>query len=528
MIGAGPAGITLARELIGLPLHVSVIESGWFESDARAQELNCSKVESRYYAADALAVGRRRQFGGTANAWTYRTEPGSDRRYARSLPPEAIDFEPRQDGKGGWPFALGALHPFFERAQKIWNGGPFDYEPATWARSATPPLQFRDGEITTRMCQHGPHDVFSLRYRDDLLAADNVTIHLGCTALQLESEAARASVRKVRVARGDGSTFEIEAKIFVLACGGVENVQLLLLSDVARPGAPANLHDNVGRYFSDHPEFCMGTIIPADQEVIGSLGLYDLHWVGRFMVSGFLTIAEEIKRHHGLLNVSAALVPRERGFGSRAHQSLTALRAMWRGEWPEDALNHVGAILRAPGDVAAIVKARNRGYREYRGGWSGPAVDRRRFGAIELWAATEQTADRENRMTLSAERDPLGRNQVRLQWNWSESDRKNIARSMRIFAERIDRERIGRFVPWVDFEGAARPFYAGLHHPMGGTRMHPDPRHGVVDANCRVHGTENLFVAGSSAFSSGHGYANPTLTILALAVRLADHLKALA
>jgi len=71
-----------------------------------------------------------------------------------------------------------------------------------------------------------------------------------------------------------------------------------------------------------------------------------------------------------------------------------------------------------------------------------------------------------------------------------------------------------------------RALEAGKHH-MGTTRMHAAPRHGVVDENCRVHGTANLFVTGSSVFPSG-GYANPTLTIVALAARLGDHLKRVA
>ena len=169
---------------------------------------------------------------------------------------------------------------------------------------------------------------------------------------------------------------------------------------------------------------------------------------------------------------------------------------------------------------------RRQRYREFSGGWSRPQVDRRGFGRIEIHVATEQSADRENRIGLAATRDGLGRQRASLQWRWSENDRHNIARSLSILTAQIEGTRLGRVTRWVEFDGAGRPFFTGLHHPMGGTRMHPDPRHGVVDENCLVHGTANLYVAGSSVFPNGHGYPNPTLSLIALAIRLADHMKA--
>ena len=102
-------------------------------------------------------------------------------------------------------------------------------------------------------------------------------------------------------------------------------------------------------------------------------------------------------------------------------------------------------------------------------------------------------------------------------------DRANLLRSMRVLATELEGSGLGRFDPWVDFTGPLRPHTGGLHHPMGGTRMHLDPQLGVVDENCRVHGVANLYVAGSSVFPTSLGYVNPTLTVVALATRLADH-----
>jgi len=271
----------------------------------------------------------------------------------------------------------------------------------------------------------------------------------------------------------------------------------------------------------------MGSIFPSHPEVYEKIALYDIRWVGRHMVSGFLTISEEVKRSEKLLNMSVALAPRGPGFGTEAHRVIAGLaRAIRHGEAPSRLSADIGSMLRSPLDVIAALLRRNDGhYSESRGGWSRPDANRKKFRAIELWSAFEQTPHRENRLTLINDRDWLGRKKLRFDHCWSEVDRENVQRSIKIFTAEIEAVGLGRVQPWVDFEGSSRPRFAGFHHPMGGTRMHVDPRFGAVDQNCLVHGLRNVYVAGSSVFPTGVGYANPTLTLLALAVRLADHLK---
>jgi choline dehydrogenase-like flavoprotein len=145
---------------------------------------------------------------------------------------------------------------------------------------------------------------------------------------------------------------------------------------------------------------------------------------------------------------------------------------------------------------------------------------------LEVHVAAEQTPDRDNQLQLTGEQDRVGRRRVRLKLGWSQSDRDNLLRSASLFASEIEGSGLGAFHRWVEYTGATRPMSYGVHHPMGGTRMHADPRLGVVDENCKVHGVANLYLAGSSVFTTGLGYANPTLTLLALSVRLADHVAA--
>ncbi len=526
IIGAGPAGIALGLECVGAPFRVDILESGRFHNDHDVQALSAGTVRSSYYTSTAIEQGRHRQFGGTSNKWAYQAEPGDGRIYARCLPPEAIDFEARPGVNGdGWPFALEELGSSYTRAQSIWNGGRFEYDVESWSDAASPPLPTRGDIVRTRICQHGSRDVFTFRYRDDLEAAENVTVHPGWTVLRLESDTFGSRIVGAVVRRSDGSSVIVRAKVVVLAAGGVENVQLLLLTDATKPGGPGNQHDNIGRYATDHIEFRMGTIVPSGPEMIDLLSLYDIRRVGRYLVSGMLTIAESVKRQEGLLNLSAVLVPQTAGFGSSAHRSIATLRAA-RNSGPSLAmLSDLGALLRAPRETAEALRLLGRTYHEYHGGWSRPGVERSGFRAVEIHAAAEQSPERQNRITLSTKQDHVGRRRPCFESDWSLRDRDNVTRSVRILGTEIEDSGIGRYRQWVDFEGRGRPVATGYHHPMGGTRMHPDPALGVVDATGRVHGIENLYVVGSSAFSNGHGYANPTLTILALSVRLATHLK---
>jgi choline dehydrogenase-like flavoprotein len=159
------------------------------------------------------------------------------------------------------------------------------------------------------------------------------------------------------------------------------------------------------------------------------------------------------------------------------------------------------------------------------GGWSQLKHPSQRFVRLELWHSIEQTPRAYNRVTLGSKRDALGYPQLEVHWQWPQEDIEQTLKAQDLMARGLERAGLGRIERVREADGSphlARP--VGSHHLMGTTRMHADPRHGVVDAQCQVHGVDNLYIAGSSVFPTG-GYANPTLTLVALALRLADHLK---
>ena len=269
----------------------------------------------------------------------------------------------------------------------------------------------------------------------------------------------------------------------------------------------------------------MGMLWPTDRGVFDRLALYDIRRIDGRLVSGALTLPEARKRAEGLLNLAVALVPQGDGFGTEGHRAVAALWVAKRGERPADLRHHAWGAVRGARDAVRFTRNRSTAYHEFHGGWSRPEVDRRRFDVIEIHASAEQTMSADNRVMLDDQRDRLEWPRAKVRFSWSQEDRDNVARSCGLVAEALTAASFGRFEPWATFDGPGRPLSGGIHHPMGGTRMDPDPRHGVVDADARVHGLENLYVSGSSVFASGLGYANPTLTLLALSIRLADHLK---
>jgi choline dehydrogenase-like flavoprotein len=464
IVGAGAAGITIARELGGSGLEVCVLESGGLESDARTQVLyEGEEVGQRY----SLTASRLRFFGGTTNHWLG---------WCRPL--EEIDFVDRAGvPDSAWPIGRAELEPYYRRAQRICELGPFRYDTGYWAdRTATTP--FRLGpDVENRVIQFSPPTRFGAVYRDDLKRARGVRVLLHANLVRLELSPNGALVRRARAATLGGHRFSVAARSFVLATGAIENARLLLASDDVQPTGVGNGHDLVGRYFSDHFQAPVGSVALPTTHTASAF--YDVRRQGpRPHGRAGLITSDELVRREGLLRFSAYFQP---------------FAPPGRGIAPE-----VASVMRA-------VQGR----------------DARRVRVLHM--ASEPAPDRDNRVTLTRAVDPLGVRRVRLSWRPTELDRRSARRSIEVIAGALGAAGVGRVQSQVLERGFWRNV-AGSSHHTGTTRMHRDPRRGVVGADCRVHGVGNLYVAGSAVFPRA-GLANPTLTIVALAVRLAEHLK---
>ena len=540
VVGAGPAGLTLALELARSELRVCLLESGGMEQEAAVEALSRGEmVGAPYPPLDSL---RRRGFGGTASAWI--SELAAGRFGARLGPLDEIDFLER-DGipESGWPFERAHLEPFYRRAQEICGIGPFDYEQSGWAEASSSALQLAPERVITTMFQFGPQTAFTRDARPSLAASSTSTVLLHAHVLEILAAAGGRAIAGLGCAVLPGHRrFTVRASRFVLAAGGIENARLLLLSGLG------NEHDRVGRFFMDHPT-AVSRLAPADPGLFRRTALYDARSRRGTVTLGKLSLSPRLLRKEGLLNVCWILVPNPLS-QTPGVESLHRLFTRARGET-------VAGGARA--DIAGVgtglhdllryaprrLRDRERAFGIYRTPWRGAALLdtlttgpisgwsalsglERRFSFFNLFLNIEQAPDPDRRITLGDERDAFGLRVSRLHWRWNDLEVRSLGRAHGLLQEELLRAGIGRLGPIGGSRDPAldpvRDLYSTQHHHMGTTRMHQDPRRGVVDADGLVHGLSNLYVTGSSVFPTG-GYVNPTLTVVALAVRLAAHLE---
>lgn len=536
IVGTGPAGMSLARELIGQNFRVCLLESGDVDFHQETQNLCIGETVGDDFKT--LYETRHRQFGGLANEWGVNI--GRKQEGLRHVPLDGIDFEQRPGMPySGWPFPKTHLDPYYQKAQAVCKLSNLMYEAEAWEDDNSPRLPLDPAVVTTGVFQFGPKAAFLEEYRQEICNSPNITTYLNANVVEVETDETAQRVTRVRAACLQGNQFWVTAKIFILATGGIENARLLLMSNKVQKNGLGNQNDVVGRFFMDHPQVRSGLLIPFDRNTFNKTDLYDLRIVHNVSVMGKLTVAAETLRREQLLNISVMMFPRipdfhkqpellnDKEFKTPGKDALKALVADLRQKKvPKNLLQHVGTIL---SDISGLL-----GYGQYllqkplfpspvRGGWSNLTNKDKKFFAFEVFHQTEQAPHPDNRVTLSDKLDQLGCPQTQLHWYWTTTDIASIRKSQDILAAEFARAGVGNLQ--IELNGDLPQIsHSSSHHHMGTTRMHDDPKQGVVDANCQVHGIPNLFIAGSSVFPTG-GYANPTLTIIALALRLADRIK---
>jgi choline dehydrogenase-like flavoprotein len=529
IVGSGAAGLSLARELMGQNFRVCILESGGIEKPDASLEAMAG-VETASDFVQVAADKRNRRFGGNSSFWSINFPDGQ--MGLRHRPFDAIDFEQREwVPYSGWAIDRHELLPYYERAQTACGMGRFAYEVEDWEDVAHPRLPFVGDGIATRMFQFSPGKVFFEQYREALQQSPNITTYLHATVAELESDAMGGQVNRARVVCPGGKQFWVSAKFFILAVGGIESAQLLLLSNQTQTAGLGNEHDVVGRFFIDHPLVYGGQFYPNDPQIFNRTGLYDLRQVNGSTVMGVLGLTDTVMRQEQLINISANLFPRPALDHSGAIASVKELLSL-RAFKSDQLFHHFKTALGGMDEIIESFYAKAMRQPQplwcnfSKGGWSHLQEKRERvYRSFEVLHQTEQLPNPQNRVRLADELDPLGRRRVRMETQWRQADIEGVQRSQAVLAREIARSGLGRFeiardgdLPVMDTPGTS--------HHMGTTRMHVSPELGVVDANCKVHSVPNLFIASSSVFPTG-GYANPTLTIVALSIRIGDRVKQL-
>ncbi|WP_337173234.1 GMC family oxidoreductase [Paludisphaera sp.] len=505
IVGAGAAGITLAREFINSGFRVVLLESGGVEREQATQDLYDGRNVGHPYAV--FPESRLRYFGGTTNHWG---------RVWCDLP-HPLDFEEREDiPYSGWPFSLSHLEPWYRRAQRVLKFGPSGYDLSEWGIALDNiPKPFNGPHFICRVLHQAPSTRFGREYAPELRRARNLDVYLHANGLRFDASENGKEVRQVRVGVLPDGRFSVRARIFIVAAGGIENARLLLLSEGESGVALGNDRDLVGRFFQLHLEYQGGFIELRNPYVdlkfqTGEQGAR-LNRIGaaRRFVS-YVTISDDTRRRLGIANLKV------RFQYPRIPEIDALLRLFHRTGGRVGMTRDLRAVGRRFRGVAAYMTRRMIHGRNL------PPVP---LASIPLNCTSEQLPNPDSRIGLGSDLDAFGLRKVVVDWRLTAEDRRGMAVGSRLLGAELDRAGFGRLrstVPEHDGEWPAD--MRGDQHHMGTTRMHRDPNLGVVDENCRVHGVANVYVAGSSVFPTG-GTFNPTLTIVALALRLADHIK---
>ncbi len=468
IVGAGAAGLTLAHALgpfaQAKSLSIVILESGGFDPTPEIQDLYQGFIAGQPLE---LAATRLRCFGGSTQHWTGMTRPLLE-----------SDMKPRAWMQhSGWPITYQEIARHYPRACKLLELGAFDYDPFANPHPDGPALKLpAEASISTCLYRFSPPVRMGATMRPEVEASKAITTILHANVTELVPNAQANRIERIDARTFTGKTIRVRAKRFVLAAGGIANARLLLMSRSIEKTGVGNARDVVGRYFLEHPHIDLGaTLVAIDADTKSARNSWWRPYAMRNTTSPVVT------RH--ALCVSSQGQEREKicGFVALPH---------WRSMQP----------LPTQGPVS-----------------------------LDLMLMTEQEPHPDSRVLLARDQSPdgLGLPRTRLAWRVGEHDLKTMRVGVRLLAQELGSRGLGLIREGKAIQPDRFPHhedvYPGGHH-MGTTRMGTDTKTSVVNADSLVHGYDNFFIAGSSVFPTG-GFCNPTLTIVALALRLASTLQ---
>lgn len=491
VVGAGAAGITIAHALMNKGLDVLVLESGGQYPDKETTDLNTLTVDDDI---DANVTGtrfnpnracRQRFFGGTTNHWTGWCRPLDE-----------IDFKARSwIPQSGWPISRSDLEPYYQAAKPYCD---LQNPIFTAAKSGLDNLpNYLPNKLESIFWSFSAPTRFGQKYRAELEASANVTVLLHANVVDIVTDSLESTVSALTVRSLNGKQSNIRASRYIVATGALENTRLLLASNKINPAGVGNQSGMVGKNYQNHPHLDVGTIVSSDPQALSAL--YERRPPSGQGDNGFrlgIGATEDIQQERGTLNFAASF---------QEEKAKKIIRTMWndikRFNWPNDFSSKMKTV------VEDLVGQEER-------------------LSHQVYMYTEQAPNNDSRIALTDERDALDMPRIRMDWKLNDLDKHTVKQASLVIGEEVGRLGIGRLNirDWImQSDGKFPSSLWGGCHQIGTTRMSASADDGVVDKNCRVHGVDNLYLAGSSVFPTG-GHTPPTFTIVALALRLADHL----
>lgn len=489
IIGAGAAGISIALELENTFNKIILLEGGGMEYDDRIQQLYNGKLTGHPYYP--MKASRLHYFGGSTGHWGGMCSTFDD-----------IDFVKRDwVENSGWPIKREDIAAYYPKATSILDLGPCEWDVDYWLKQDADfkALHLDKNVIWSKIWQFSPPTRFGKKYKDAIVNSKNIHLYTYANVVDMDATENIAAINNVTVKNYAGKEHTVKAKNFILACSAMQNARVLLACNKQSPTGLGNDNDLVGRYFMEHVEINSGELW---LNHTNKLKLYSMDQFTK--VRAELAISPQKQKELQVLNCSVSLMPLE-----MSDKTIPSVK-LWSNDDPRKSLDSFKKY--------STLDKRNFLQRFF---------SRSIYQSYGLFTRAEQLPNPQSRVVLSNEKDELGIPRANLHWALSPIDKKTVFTINKLLGQQIGAAGLGR-VKLKDFlldADVQLPDYTsgGWHH-LGTTRMSENPKEGVVDANCKVHGIDNLYVAGSSCYTTG-GAVNPTLTVVAISLRLANHIK---
>lgn len=529
IVGGGPAGITLALELARTGRDILLLESGDRDPNDDAQALNTGEVvdEALHSPPDKY---RQRALGGGTTIWG-----------GRCVPFDPVDFDRRPwIAHSGWPISWSEVERHYPAANALCEAGAYEYDARLAVTGGMRPLiagftppHFDMNGIERFSCPTN----FGDRYRRRLESAANVRVLLRATVTRLCASPDGSRIDRLEAQNGNGNGFSVRASQVVLAMGGMEIPRLLLTSDDVHANGIGNANDLVGRFYMSHIAGTVGSLQvngPAESVWHG----YDVAPDGTYCRRR-IALRPEVQSLQGTGNVVfrlhhpritdpshrtgplSAIYLGQHFISYEYAKRLVSDTPPTLGTWLRHGVNAATDPFSTLRFLAHWARHRTLAARKF------PSIIiRPRTNRFSLDFHAEQEPNPDSRIGLAASRDRFGNRQVRVDWRYTAKDVETVAKAFELLRADFAEQGKGtlHLAPnETDIESVIRRDGAYGGHHIGTARMAASPASGVVDQDGRVFGVNNLYVAGSAVFPTS-SQANPTLTIVAMALRLAEHL----
>jgi choline dehydrogenase-like flavoprotein len=530
IVGAGAIGIAIAVRLAGRVGRVVLIEAGGtqFNSAHNLTFFKAERIDSPLHGPTEL--NRRRMLGGTTSVWG-----------GRCIPFDSEDFAPTPD-RPGWPIAFDEFASYVPEALEFLDAGPPEFSAAVALPKHAVPLQPPCDLVLDRIERYSKPTNVWWKWSAHLARSHDVTVIHGvvCTSVITNAEGTRAAGLELRTA--SGSHHKIAAETIVLACGGLETPRLLLASRRNRACGLGNERDLVGRFYMTH--------LVSSAENVGALRFATAHMAHAFDFNKtrdgvygrrMILLGPEVRERESLPNIVFRPSRPPIDDASHGDSVLSAMFLVRRLLMPPE---YARSLVAKPGSLPTFQVWREHGGNIVTGvpslirfgaNWLTrrvlathklPSVFLyRKDGRYPLEFNAEQMPNEGSRVILGNDKDPFGVPRLVIQWKYQDAELDAICRAYRVLASAVAKSGLGEVQLDPELQESVRRALVpqGGHH-IGTVRMGSDASAGVVDTNGEIWTTRGLFVAGTAVFPTS-GFANPTLTAVALAFRLAEHLS---